>query len=593
MVRAQTTSKMNTCTSNLKLSVRIPMIYICTGFVCFFGLAGRLTSQAVIYNEVHKDGVGGVDGLAGSSGVVVSPDGKHVYCASSLDDAVTVFSRDLATGDLTFIEVHKDDGQTGGTIDGLHSAQRLNISSDGEFLYVPSSIDDAVVVFSRDTDNGTLTYVETQKDGVGGVNGLDGAFQVAISPDDTHVYVTGSVDDAVAVFSRNSSTGKLSYVESKINGIGGVSGLNSARGIVVAPDGNHVYVTSSIDDAIVVFSRNISTGALTFKEKQTDGVDGVDGLNGAYGVFVSNDNKNVYTTGMNDDAVAVFTRNESNGTLTYLEVHKDDTQGGSISNLNAARYLTGTSNGNYILVVSSSDDALVVFNRNGLTGALTFNEDHRDAISGIDGLDGARAVVLNSNDKNVYVAGSSDNAIAVFDAGPSLPVELLYFQLEEQLGEVVISWATATEVNNDYFTVERSADGRSWAELMMIDGAGNSATLLEYKEVDPAPLPGKSYYRLRQTDGDGTENYSKVQVIRMSDTQLEMYPNPVRDHLSIEGAPPEVTSVRIYNLIGEDVTSKTGIMAKTTSPRTIDLSNLIPGMYIIKTNSATRLIYKQ
>ncbi len=75
------------------------------------------------------------------------------------------------------------------------------------------AIDKTVAVFSRNKTTGLLVFIEAQRDGTGNVDGLDGAAAVAINPDGQHLYVVGSDDDAVAVFSRNEMTGALTFVE--------------------------------------------------------------------------------------------------------------------------------------------------------------------------------------------------------------------------------------------------------------------------------------------------------------------------------------------------------------------------------------------
>ena len=95
-----------------------------------------------------------------------------------------------------------------------------------------------------------------QKDGVNGVDGLYGANSVTVSADGKHVYVAGRSDNAVAVFSRNSSTGTLTYVEMQKDGVWGVDGLDGAHSVTVSPDGKHVYAAANIDDAVAVFSRD-------------------------------------------------------------------------------------------------------------------------------------------------------------------------------------------------------------------------------------------------------------------------------------------------------------------------------------------------
>ena len=82
-----------------------------------------------------------------------------------------------------------------------------------------------------------MTYFGSVEDGVGGVNGLDGASAVTVSPDGKRVYATGSSDDAVAVFTRESSTGALGFVQIVEDDVGSVDGLNMAIAVAVSPDG--------------------------------------------------------------------------------------------------------------------------------------------------------------------------------------------------------------------------------------------------------------------------------------------------------------------------------------------------------------------
>jgi 6-phosphogluconolactonase (cycloisomerase 2 family) len=87
------------------------------------------------------------------------------------------------------------------------------------------------------------------------VDGLDGARGVAVSPDGAHVYVTGRIDDAVATFARDPATGALSFVELDKDGMGGVDGLDDASLAAASPDGAHLYVAGQLDDAVATFAR--------------------------------------------------------------------------------------------------------------------------------------------------------------------------------------------------------------------------------------------------------------------------------------------------------------------------------------------------
>jgi hypothetical protein len=178
-----------------------------------------------------------------------------------------VFERDPGTGALGFVEVERD-GVAG--VDGLLGARSVVVSPDDSHVYAAGAADDAVVVFERDGTTGALGFVEMKRDGVAGVDGLDGAISVAVSPDGAHLYAAGGAEEALAVFARDPGTGTLSAVEVERNDVGGVSGMQDPRTVAVHPDGEHVYVSSFIvpfgSSGLVAFARDASSGQLTFVE---------------------------------------------------------------------------------------------------------------------------------------------------------------------------------------------------------------------------------------------------------------------------------------------------------------------------------------
>ena len=261
--------------------------------------------------EVETDGIGGVDGLEGATGVAISPDGDHVYVASATDDALAAFVRSPATGKLDFVEAEKDSP----AVDGLDGAHWVSVSPDGKHVYVASALDDAVTVFARDAGTGEVEWVETNKDGVGAVVGLNGARGVSTSPDGKHVYVASQNDDSITAFARNPGTGRLSFLESLNDGFG-ADGLNGARGVAISPAGDHLYV-ASIGGAVAAFTRNKTSGTLDFVEAEKD--NGLVGLDGARGVTVTPDGKHVYVAAFTDAAVTLLRRDPSTGELDFLE----------------------------------------------------------------------------------------------------------------------------------------------------------------------------------------------------------------------------------------------------------------------------------
>lgn len=91
-----------------------------------------------------------------------------------------------------------------------------------------------------------------------------------------------------------------------------------------------------------------------------------------------------------------------------------------------------------------------------------------------------------------------------------LPVELISFTASPSGKQVLVEWVTATERSNKYFLVERSADGQHFEPIGMVNGAGDAQAATRYSFIDESPLEGVSYYRLQQTDLDGTTNFSDV-----------------------------------------------------------------------------------
>ena len=98
-----------------------------------------------------------------------------------------------------------------------------------------------------------------------------------------------------------------------------------------------------------------------------------------------------------------------------------------------------------------------------------------------------------------------------------LPIELIYFKANVDNGKVNLSWSTATEKNNDYFTVERSSNGRNFEKVLTQKGAGNSTVTRYYSAVDNSPQKGVSYYRLKQTDYNGQFTYSDIKSVMIND----------------------------------------------------------------------------
>jgi 6-phosphogluconolactonase (cycloisomerase 2 family) len=370
-----------------------------------------------------------------------------------------------AEGDLTFLRCLEDPGAPSGcpavaAVDGgLSNATDVAVSPDGKYVYAVGTSDDSIAAFTRDPSTGALSFIERERDGVDDtsdpgatVDGLDGAFGLAIPPDGKHVYVIANTDLAVAAFARNPTTGSLSFVScledtgapSGCPSTGGVDGLGlNAFSLAVSPDGKSVYAAGFGESSIVTFSRDSATGALTFVGclRDDSGVSGcpntggVDGIRAARAVTVSPDGAYVYVTGADtEDSVATFSRNQSTGALAFVGCLRDDTGAsgcpntGGVDGLDGAAELAISPDGKHLYVSGSTDDALAAFSRNAISGTLTFVgclEDTGGASASClstgaaDGLDGVRDVALSPDGKTVYGAGVDDDAISTLSRNPT------------------------------------------------------------------------------------------------------------------------------------------------------------------------------
>lgn len=133
----------------------------------------------------------------------------------------------------------------------------------------------------------------------------------------------------------------------------------------------------------------------------------------------------------------------------------------------------------------------------------------------------------------------------------TLPVTLVYFNANVQGSKVILTWETAAEINNDFFTAERSADGKTFQKLGTVAGAGTTQQRQTYTFTDPFPLNGVSYYRLTQTDFDGKfERFKVVAISRTLDTEARasltiksVSPNPFSGSFRVSYEIPESGSV--------------------------------------------------
>lgn len=206
--------------------------------------------------------------------------------------------------------------------------------------------------------------------------------------------------------------------------------------------------------------------------------------------------------------------------------------------------------------------------------------------------------VYNSTDTSItfhydFSSGATYFSLATLDeAGSPLPVEFSYFSAEPTTdGSVELSWGTATETNNDYFDVERSIDGVNWEVITTVDGAGTSIVGQDYLEYDYQPHYGVSFYRIKQTDFDGTTDYSVQRQIEFGTGDVgtlevqSIYPNPFSAQISIDISSPSSGEAQVHLIDNNGGVVKetfTQVNTGLNAIRMDGLSSLATGYYILR-----------
>jgi hypothetical protein len=174
---------------------------------------------------------------------------------------------------------------------------------------------------------------------------------------------------------------------------------------------------------------------------------------------------------------------------------------------------------------------------------------------------------------------------ALVTGGMPLPIELISFEAIKNNKQTDLRWTTGSEINNDYFTLERSSDGSNYDVLGIIDGAGTSSIPLNYLFTDIKPLDGRNYYRLKQTDYNGHYSYSNVRTVFFgNENSISSYPNPVSqdDQLHIHIPAKGEYLIKITDPAGKNIFELKGYFDDNSKltflPKEIKLCN---GIYIL------------
>jgi hypothetical protein len=183
-------------------------------------------------------------------------------------------------------------------------------------------------------------------------------------------------------------------------------------------------------------------------------------------------------------------------------------------------------------------------------------------------------------------------------AGSGLPIELLHFDASctTDRKSVNLKWATATEINNDYFTIERSADGINFDPIAIIKGAGNSNKILDYQWTDNDMLSGKvNYYRLKQTDYDGKSETFKPIPVRCNGSplvfELNLVQNPLLEKFLMYDLNIDqdgLVQMEIVDVLGNLIKTEPFYHRRGIDRYHLNVSELPQGIYWLRATSNSR-----
>lgn len=272
-----------------------------------------------------------------------------------------------------------------------------------------------------------LHHEHDVRNGEDGIFGIADPTAIAISHNGQNVYVTSESTDQLTAFQRAGGSGALSMigtVDAEQEGFEDML-MQGPVDVAVSGDDRFVYVAAKASDSIVAFSRNETDGRLTFLENQVHAENPFTGIKEVSRILLSPNGEHLYASGR--DSVAVYERDPDTGQLTLIEAEQNgnddpDDAGGAVNWLDRPLGMAVTPAGDQLLVASRHGDALLVFDRDHDVhsqdfGKLSFVEAIRNNIDGFEGLDGVTDVQISASGEQVYVTAESNHTLSHFARG--------------------------------------------------------------------------------------------------------------------------------------------------------------------------------
>lgn len=202
----------------------------------------------------------------------------------------------------------------------------------------------------------------------------------------------------------------------------------------------------------------------------------------------------------------------------------------------------------------------------------------------LSGSTGATGLAKGSKLSGTIPANTVISALAIGSTNVALPVTFGTFKVTASGCKALINWQTSFEQNNNYFKVERSANGRDFSPIAQVASSGNSTTLRNYQFTDLTPFEGVNYYRITQVDFDGKQASTDVNAIRIqcngTPVSLKLFPNPAKQQVNVLTG-KAVSQVNVLNSGGQPVLRYTPSVNQGGT-FSVNISSIASGVYLLQ-----------
>jgi 6-phosphogluconolactonase (cycloisomerase 2 family) len=311
---------------------------------------------------------------------------------------------------------------------------------------VTGSASDSVATFRVRPAQNEIVFIESETSGVDPEDGgttpsdLDSPIKVAVSPDESHVYVGTSLT-GLALFDRSPggapTFGQLGFVLTSPG-----YALREAQRVAVSPDGRHLVVATLEDDSLHSLARDPQTGSVSYRDTETQGVDDpsdagpeVLGLEEPQAVAFSPDGRDVYVSDLGFYSISLYQLDPGTGELSYRESEVNEVDdpadpGEEVKGLYEPWDLVVSPDGESVYSAGSNENTVSAFRRDQKDGSLSFVEAETEGVGEVEGLEDVRGLAVSPDGASLYATAYDGYAAAVFARDPATG-ELAFLESEE------------------------------------------------------------------------------------------------------------------------------------------------------------------